>query len=73
MDKIKLIYDPAGHTLTIWFDDPAKESVCEETADEVVLMKAADGRVIGLEVLGYQPRGNGRALAVETVVLDEAG
>ena len=73
MDAIKLIYDPAGHTLTIWFDDPEKESVCEERADEVVLMKDAGGRVIGLEVLGYRARGDGRALAVETVVLGEAG
>jgi len=73
MDAIKLIYDPAGQTLTIWFDDPAKESVCEETADEVVLMKDEDGRVIGLEILGYRLSGDRRALAVETVVLDRAG
>lgn len=73
MDTIKLIYDPAGRTLTIWFDDPAKESVCAETADEVVLMKDVDGRVIGLEILGYPSRGNGRALSFETVVLGEAG
>lgn len=73
MDAIKLIYDPAGRTLTIWFDDPAKESVCEETADEVVLMKDVGGRVIGLEILGYQAQGKGRTLTVETVVLGEAG
>lgn len=69
MDAIKLIYDRAGQTLTIWFDDPARESVCEETADEVVLMKDEDGKVIGLEILGYRTSGDQRALAVETVVL----
>jgi hypothetical protein len=73
MDAIKLIYDPSGRTLTIWFDDPSKESVCEETADEVVLMKDGGGRVIGLEILGYQARGKGRTLTVETEVLGEAG
>jgi len=73
MDAIKLIYDPTGRTLTIWFDDPSKESVCEETADEVVLMKDVGGRVIGLEILGYQARGKGRSLTVETEVLGEVG
>jgi hypothetical protein len=69
MDAIKLIYDAVGRTLTIWFDDPEKESVCEETAEEVVLMKDAAGRVIGLELLGYRPPGDAAKLAVETVVM----
>ena len=42
-----------GHTLTVWFDDPTKEHVCEETTDEVVLMKNDAGRVIGFELLHY--------------------
>ncbi len=71
MDKIKLIYDAVGHTLTIWLDDPAKESMCEETAEEVVLMKDAGGKVIGLELLGYRASGDAGALAVETVVLGQ--
>jgi hypothetical protein len=49
--------DPVGHTLTVWLDDPAKEHVCEETTEEVVLMKGADGRVIGFELLHYRPSG----------------
>lgn len=73
MDKIRVIYDPTGRTLTIWLDDPSKESVCCEAADEVVLMKDGGGRVIGLEILGYQARGKGRTLTVETEVLGEAG
>jgi len=71
MEKIKLIYDAVGHTLTIWFDDPEKESLCQETAEEVVLMKDADGKVIGFELLGYHPPGNAANLAVETVVIGE--
>jgi len=68
MDKIKVIHDAVGHTLTVWFDDPSKESVCEETADEVVLMKDAKGRVIGFELLHYHPASEDSGLTVETVV-----
>ena len=55
MNNIKAIHDPVAHTLTIWIDDPKKEAVCEETTDEVVMMKDAEGRVIGFEVLNYKP------------------
>ncbi len=68
MDKVKVIYDAVGHTLTVWLDDPAKEAVCEETADEVVLMKDGQGRVIGFELLHYRPANAEAGLAVETVV-----
>jgi hypothetical protein len=68
MDKIKVIHDIVGHTLTIWLDDPKKEHICEETADEVVLMKDASGRVIGFELLHYRPVEPSTGLTVETVV-----
>jgi hypothetical protein len=68
MDKIKVIHDIVGHTLTVWLDDPAKEHICEETADEVVLMKDASGRVIGFELLHYRPVEPSTGLTVETVV-----
>ena len=55
MDKIKVVHDAEGQTLTVWLDDPAKEAVCEETTDEVVLMKDANDRVIGFELLHYRP------------------
>jgi hypothetical protein len=54
MDKIKVIHDAIGHTLTVWLDDPRIEHVCEETADEVILMKDGSGRVIGFELLDYR-------------------
>ena len=66
MGKIKVIHDTVGLTLTVWLDDPSKEHVCEETTDEVVLMKDADGHVIGFELLHYRPSGAG--LSVETIV-----
>jgi hypothetical protein len=68
MDKIKVVHDAVGHTLTVWFDDPQKERICEETADEVVLMKDEAGRVIGFELLHYRPTASTTGLAVETVV-----
>jgi hypothetical protein len=49
-------YDRAGNTLSVWFDDPEKESVCEEIADDVVLVKDRRGRVIGFERLNYLSR-----------------
>jgi hypothetical protein len=48
MDKVKVIHDAVGHTLTVWLDDPRIEHVCEETADEVILIKDGSGRVIGV-------------------------
>ena len=68
MDQIKVIHDTVGHTLTIWLDDPGKEHVCEETADEVVLMNDKAGKVIGVEMLHYKPAGKRTGLAMETVV-----
>jgi uncharacterized protein YuzE len=53
MDKLRVYFDREGNTLTVWFDDPKKETVCEETADDVVLMKDRRGRVIGFERLNY--------------------
>lgn len=68
MDKIKVVHDAEGQTLTVWIDDPANEVMCEETTDEVVLMKDATGRVIGFELLHYRPADAALGLAVETVI-----
>lgn len=68
MDTVKVIHDTVGRTLTVWLDDPAKEHICEETTEEVVLMKDASGRVIGFELLHYRPAAAEAGLSVETVV-----
>jgi hypothetical protein len=39
MAEVNVYYDPAGRTLTVWFGRPQAEYVCEETGEEVVLMK----------------------------------
>jgi hypothetical protein len=53
MKPIKVFFDRAGNTLNVWFDDPQKEHTAEETAEEVVLVKDKDGKLIGFEVLNY--------------------
>jgi hypothetical protein len=68
MDKIRVIHDVVAQTLTVWFDDPEKESVCEETSEEVVLIKDAAGHVIGFELLHYRPATAESPLTIETVV-----
>ncbi len=37
----------------MWFDDPQAEYICEETGEEVILMKDKGGQVIGFEKLNF--------------------
>ncbi len=53
MANVKVFYDRTGNTLTVWFGNPQDEHVCEETGDEVILMKDQAGRVIGFEKLNF--------------------
>jgi uncharacterized protein YuzE len=53
MEQVKVYFDRAGNTLTVWFGDPQTEYVAEETNDEVVLMKDRAGKVIGFEKLNF--------------------
>ena len=55
--KIKLFFDPVGNTLTVWFGDPDQEHLCEETGNDVILMKDGNGQVIGFEKLNFVPLG----------------
>ena len=51
MDQIKVFYDEAGRTLTVWFGDPALEAIAEEIGDEIIVMRSDDGKVLGFEKL----------------------
>ena len=53
MAEVKVFYDQTGNTLTVWFGNPQDEHICEETGDEVILMKDISGRVIGFEKLNF--------------------
>ena len=54
MAQVKVFYDHNGNTLTVWFGEPKKEYVCEETAEEVILMKDKAGQVLGFEKLNFE-------------------
>ncbi len=51
MAQIKVIHDPVGETLTVYWDDPEREEVCEEVGHGLILIKDAQGEVIGFERL----------------------
>ncbi len=70
--KLRVIHDRTGNTLSVWFDDPSKEHVCEESDDDVVLVKDRRGRVIGFERLNYLSRkqqSDGANIPVEVQML----
>jgi uncharacterized protein YuzE len=68
MAEVKVYYDQAGNTLTVWFGNPQDEFVSEETGEEIVLMKDKNGRVIGFEKLNFiVPKSSRLQVAFETV------
>lgn len=69
MAKIQVIIDQEANTVNVWFDDPAKEHVCEETGDEIILVKDKDGKVIGFEKLNYVVPQGEKSDPVETMVV----
>jgi len=63
-----VFYDQAGNTLTVWFGNPQAGYVCEETGEEVILMKDQAEDVIGFEKLNFViPRPAHLQVAFETV------
>jgi hypothetical protein len=56
VNKVRIYHDRVGNTLSVWFDDPAKEAFCEEIEDDMVLVKDRRGHVIGFERLNYLSR-----------------
>ncbi len=69
MEKVKVCYDATGNTLTVWLGDPETEDVCEEADDDTVLMKNAEGRIIGFEKLNVTLKPGAPGLTVEVVSL----
>lgn len=68
MAQVKVFCDETGNTLTVWFGNPQDESSCEETGDEVILMKDKAGNVIGFEKLNFVlPKPKHLQVAFETV------
>lgn len=70
MAQVKVYYDQIGNTLTVWFADPQDEYICEETGEEVILMKDRAGQVIGFEKLNYSlPPSERMHVAFETMAV----
>ena len=68
MEQVKVYHDRIGNTLTVWFGDQQDECVCEETDEEVILMKDRTGQVIGFEKLNFSATApQGMRFAFETV------
>lgn len=53
MAELKVVHDRDGATITVWFAESNDEVVCEETGDQVILMKNKNGQVIGFEKLNF--------------------
>ena len=53
MGKARLVFNKEGNTLDIWFGNPKRETVSEETQNEMVLKKDKRGRIIGVEILNF--------------------
>lgn len=53
MEKVRIYHDRSGNTLSVWFGEPQDEYICEETGEEIILMKDKSGQVIGFEKLNY--------------------
>ncbi len=72
MEKLRIYYDRQGNTLSVWFDDPKKEHVCEESDDDMILVKDRRGRIIGFERLNYlsaKQRKDGTSIPMEVQVV----
>jgi uncharacterized protein YuzE len=49
--RLRIYYFKETDSLDIWFDEPEKEELSEETDDIVLLKKDKEGTVIGLELI----------------------
>ena len=67
MAHIRVIHDPVGETLTVYWAEPRTDQICEETGEGIVLIKdARTHEVIGFERLYYRPEPGGKTITVET-------
>jgi hypothetical protein len=65
MEKIKVIRDSVANSLIVWIGNPEDEYICEETSEEVIIMKNKNNKVIGFEILNYDT--DSKDFSVETL------
>ena len=51
--KIEVFYDKMANSLVVWFDDPKKTVISQESENEVIFMKDKKDNVIGFEKLNF--------------------
>ena len=57
MAKLKIIHDKKGETLTVYFDKPSKDQICEEAGDGIILIKNKKSKqIIGFEKLYFKTK-----------------
>ncbi len=67
MAHIRVIHDPVGETLTVYWAEPRTDQICAETGEGIVLIKdARTHEVIGFERLYYKPEPGTETITVET-------
>lgn len=70
MAYIRVIHDPVGETLTVYWREPREDQISEETGEGVILIEdARTGEVIGFERLYYRPEPGAQTLTLETFPL----
>lgn len=68
MAHIRVIHDPVGETLTVYWQEPTPDQVCEEVGEGVILIKnPRTNEVIGFERLYYRSGTEANTLTVETL------
>ena len=67
MNRVKVYYDASGRTLSVWIADPESEDVCEEADNGTILIKNAEGEIIGLEKLNFTLPPGAPGLTVEVI------
>lgn len=51
--KIEVFYDKVANSLVVWFGDPKRAVISEESENEVIFMKDKDDNVLGFEKLNF--------------------
>ena len=67
MAHIRVIHDPVGETLTVYWAEPRADQICEATGEGIVLIKdVRTNEVIGFERLFFKPEPGAKTITVET-------
>lgn len=55
--RIKIFLDPIGDTINVWWDNPKRAHISEESDSRSldVLVRDKQGKIIGFEKIGFFP------------------